>query len=44
MQSEGLRSLHSSDQREMAGCWRFKPMIYKREQLEKALAEGQAGN
>jgi penicillin G amidase len=35
-QSESPGSPHYGDQREMAGYWRFKPMIYKREQLEKA--------
>lgn len=36
-QSEDFRSAHYRDQREMAGFWRFKPMLYKREQLEKFL-------
>jgi penicillin amidase len=40
-QSEDPRSPHYGDQRELAGYWRFKPMLYKREQIEKAL-EGSA--
>jgi hypothetical protein len=28
----------------MAGYWRFKPIIYKRNQLEKAMAGESAGN
>jgi penicillin amidase len=41
-QSEDPRSLHYSDQREMAGYWKFKPMLYKREQLDRAFAADQA--
>jgi penicillin amidase len=37
-QSENPRSPHYSDQREMAGYWRFKQMLYTPSQLEKALA------
>jgi penicillin G amidase len=36
-QSESSHSPHFSDQREMAGFWRYKPLLYKREQLERAL-------
>ncbi|UCH34176.1 MAG: penicillin acylase family protein [Armatimonadota bacterium] len=32
-QSEGPDSPHYSDQRELAGYWLFKPMLYKREDL-----------
>jgi penicillin G amidase len=42
-QSEDPRSPHYGDQREIAGYWRFKPIIYKRELLEKTLAAKQAG-
>ncbi|HXG93326.1 MAG TPA: penicillin acylase family protein [Blastocatellia bacterium] len=41
-QSEDPRSPHYNDQREMAGYWRFKPMIYKRDLLERAFATEQA--
>jgi penicillin G amidase len=34
-QSEDSRSPHYGDQREMAGYWRLKPLLYKWEQLEK---------
>ncbi|HWP45142.1 MAG TPA: penicillin acylase family protein, partial [Blastocatellia bacterium] len=43
-QSEDPSSPHYSDQREMAGYWRFKPIIYKREQLEKSVAAESVGN
>jgi len=33
-QSENPNSPHYSDQRELAGWWLFKPMIYRREQLK----------
>lgn len=36
-QSELSSSPHFSDQREMSGFWRYKPLLYKREQLEQAL-------
>lgn len=36
-QSENPQSPHYSDQRELAGFWRFKPLLYKREQLKKFL-------
>ena len=34
-QSEDPASPHYSDQRELAGYWMFKPMVYLREDLEK---------
>jgi len=43
-QSEDSRSTHFSDQREMAGLWRFKNMLYKREQLgQPSLRERECG-
>jgi penicillin amidase len=42
-QSEDPRSPHYSDQREMAGYWRFKPMLYRREALDGASRNEQAG-
>jgi len=32
-QSENPESPHYSDQRELAGWWMFKPMLYRREQI-----------
>ncbi len=37
-QSEEAASPHYSDQREMAGYWRYKPMVFSREELESATA------
>ena len=34
-QSEDPSSPHYSDQREMAGLWKFKQMLYRREDIEK---------
>lgn len=43
-QSEDARSPHFGNQREMAGLWRFKDMLYKREQLGAAsLRERECG-
>jgi penicillin amidase len=38
-QSEDPLSPYYDNQREMAGFWRFKPLLYSREQLEKSLAQ-----
>lgn len=43
-ESEDARATHYSDQREMAGLWRFKDMLYKREQLgQQSLRERECG-
>jgi len=39
-QSEDPASPHYSDQREMAGYWRFKPMLFTREELGLVTASG----
>ncbi len=41
-QSEDPRSPHFADQRELAGWWRFKPMIYTREGVMKAAEAARA--
>jgi len=43
-QSEDRLSPHYSDQRELAGYWRFKELLYKRDQLEKAFRAEKPGN
>lgn len=43
-QSEDPLSPHYNDQRELAGYWRFKDMIYTREQLEGVLASEKKSN
>lgn len=42
-QSEDPRSPHYGDQRELAGYWQFKPILYKREQLDGTRAGGKPG-
>jgi penicillin amidase len=39
-QSEDPTSAHYQDQREMAGYWKFKPMLFTREELGLATASG----
>lgn len=40
-QSENPLSAHYTDQREMAGYWLFKPMLYKAEQLQQPVSAGE---
>jgi penicillin G amidase len=40
-QSEDPKSSHFGDQREMAGNWKFKPMLYTKELLELEARRGQ---
>jgi len=39
-QSEDPKSAHFGDQREMAGYWKFKPMLYTKELLELEAKQG----
>jgi penicillin amidase len=39
-QSEDPKSPHYGDQREMAGYWKFKPMLYTKELLELEIKQG----
>ena len=39
-QSEESKSPHFGDQREMAGYWKFKPMLYTMELLELEAKQG----
>ena len=43
-QSEDRASQHYGDQREMAAYWRFKELLYKRDQLEKPFKGERPGN